>query len=751
MNWRATLILLVIAAAIYAFFEFYENKQPSTREATENATHVYTVDRAKIDGLVITNHDLKVDLRRQGAHWSMKSPLADSADQALIDEVMTDLEMMRKDETISASQIESHKDELQAFGLQSPKVQLAISEQGAAKPTTLAFGNDTPVENKTYVQVGGTTGDVFVVGDELKKLLEKDVNAWRDHRLTDIAATDVTKATIKNAAGEIELQRVGDHWKIAKPIDARADDQKVNDLVSQVTNLPIQSFVADDKANAAAYGLADPRGTITLYTANDSKGTELMIGSSPTVPAETPKPSEAGSTPPPAKEADTVYARLPSRQSIYTVAKSVDDILKMKPNDLRDHSFVRLNPDMVDRIKITPAGGAAFTFGRKDKVWSVLTPASGQAVDAGKPTQLMQQLSAATVTDFVADSAADLAKYGLDHPALQVTFSSFASENTAESNAGEKPIATLSFGRSEGTNVYARVEEEPFIVSVPKTVEDEVPMDPLLWQPLNIFQADPDKVGVLEEKAKDRPDVVLTRPGKGDWTLAKGTGPVEQAKAESIVNTLSRLHAVRWVGPVKPEYGLDATATSLSFENAGDPKSRRTLVLGGVTPEQMGYARVDNKDGAFLISRPDYDTLLQPLVPVPTPTPAPAPVAPAAPVATPPAPAAVPAPTAAVPAPSAVVPAPTAAVPAPTAVIPAPTAAAPAPATEAPTPAPPAATPVPAVPTPSVVPLLQPPAASPAPSAPPATPSPSVEPTVQAATSVPAPAESPTPSPAATP
>jgi hypothetical protein len=668
--------LLVVAAALYAFFALYENKQPGTREATENASHIYTADRAQIDGLVITNHDVKIDLRRQNGHWAMKVPLADSADQALIDEAITDLEMMRKDETIPAKDFEGNKSKLQEFGLQSPKVQLAVAAHGDSKPIDLAFGNDSPIEGKAYLQVGGSSGPVYVVGDELKKVLEKDVNAWRDHRLTDLAATDVTKLTIKNAAGEIDLQRTSDHWKIVKPLDARADDQKVNDLVAQVTNLPIQSFVADDKANAATYGLADPRGIITLYTPADPKGTELMIGASPAAPATTPAPSAAGIAPPPAKEADTVYARLPARQSIYTVSKSIEDVLKTKPNDLRDRTFLRLNPDMVDRIKITPAAGTPFTLGRKDKVWTMLAPASGEAIDSAKPTQVMQQLGAATVTDFVADSAADLAKYGLDHPVLQVTFSSFASENTAESNAGEKPVATVSFGRTEGPNVYARVEEEPFIVSVPVSVLESVPADPLMWQPLNIFEADPDKVGLLEEKVKDRPDVVLTRPEKGEWTVTKGTGPLNAGTVQSVVNTLSHLHAVRWVGAVKPEYGLDAAASALGFEMTGDPKSRRTLTLGALTPDHMAYAKVDGKDGAFLVSRPDYDTLLQPVVPVPPPA------VPAAPVAVPAAPPAISAPTIAptpvaapvpVPSPTATPPAPTASAPPPPATTPPPT------------------------------------------------------------------------------
>ncbi len=70
------------------------------------------------------------------------------------------------------------------------------------------------------------------------------------------------------------------------------------------------------------------------------------------------------------------------------------------------------------------------------------------------------------VTKFVEDVASNLPKYGLDKPQLQLTFSSFASENTAETKAGEEPFATIAFGKEEGDNVYARLTDEPFVVAV---------------------------------------------------------------------------------------------------------------------------------------------------------------------------------------------------------------------------------------------------------------------------------------------
>ena len=74
------------------------------------------------------------------------------------------------------------------------------------------------------------------------------------------------------------------------------------------------------------------------------------------------------------------------------------------------------------------------------------------------------------MTNFVADVASDLPKYGLDKPQLTVTLSSFASENTAETKAGEHPLATIAFGKIDGENIFARVGEEPFVVAVQRSI-----------------------------------------------------------------------------------------------------------------------------------------------------------------------------------------------------------------------------------------------------------------------------------------
>ena len=84
---------------------------------------------------------------------------------------------------------------------------------------------------------------------------------------------------------------------------------------------------------------------------------------------------------------------------------------------------------------------------------------------------------------------------------------------------------------------------------------------------------------------------------------------MNKARTESVVNTLTRLRAVRWLGPVKPEYGFDKPSATFKFGSTSDPKINGRLVLGGQNAAHETYAQTDGKPGACLVTLPD-DTVL---------------------------------------------------------------------------------------------------------------------------------------------
>ena len=219
------------------------------------------------------------------------------------------------------------------------------------------------------------------------------------------------------------------------------------------------------------------------------------------------------------------------------------------------------------------------------------------------------------------DVASNLPKYGLEKPQTQLTFSSFASENTAEAKAGEQPFAGIAFGKSEGDNVYARLTDEPFVVAVRRGLLDQISPDLLQWQELSIFKFKPEQIHRLSVTAEK--ELSLERDQNNQWHWLKGSGEINQANVQSLLNALSSLHAVRWLGATTPQHGFGKPQLVIAFTTSPDNKTSHKLSIGAQNNDGTWCGRVDGREGTFAISNADLNTLKLPLAGQPTASPSP--------------------------------------------------------------------------------------------------------------------------------
>jgi Domain of unknown function (DUF4340) len=619
MNWRTTLILAVVVLAVFAYLRFFEMKQPSTGEAKRQAQNVVNFDRDKIDGVVIQNGDEKIEIRRRDNKWRLETPFKDQADGALVENLLSDLESWQKEGTIPAKDIDADKSKLNEYGLNRPKLKLKLI--GSDRPPEILFGKDAALEGRMYVRFENSK-ETFLAKQSVKKDIDKKAEEFRDRKLTDLTTAQVRRIALKTPAGEMELEKKGDHWEIVKPLRARADDEKVGDLIAQVTTARIQQFVADDHGDLRPYGLAEPRGSITLFSQEGKRDQKVEIADSIKVFGQEDKGQmlQIGSAP--EKEKDQVYVRFSPRGAVYTLPKKIEEILNIKPADLRDYHLVRIDTNVLDRITIDVPAKSKTVLARKDGNWTIASRNNAPA-DSGAVRRLIDTLQNQRVTKFVEDVASNLPKYGLDKPHLQLTFSSFASENTAETKAGEQPFATLAFGKEDGDNVYARLTDEPFVVAVRRGLLDQISTDPLQWQELSIFKFKPDEIRRLSITTDK--ELSLERGENNQWNWLKGSGEIDRTNVQSLLNTLSSLHAVRWVGATKPQYGFEKPQLTLAFTTSPDNKASHKLIIGAPANDGTWCAHVDGREGTFVISNSDLNGLRLPLVAQPVPTPSPTP------------------------------------------------------------------------------------------------------------------------------
>lgn len=591
MNARTTIVLLLIALGLYLFIRLFE--APTTREAAERRQYVAQIERDNIDGIVISASEREIELVRKDNEWRMQKPVSDRADSMTVDQLLGSVENLQRENTIKLEKDE----QLSEFGLADSALRLKF--RGKNAPPEFAFGADTAVEGKTYLRIGDAK-EIHVVSNDLKEQLTKPPEEFRDRSLTDLSVSQIDRVIINMPSGQIELHREAEHWAMDKPLKARADDSRVNDLLAQTLTARIEKFIAGSK-DFAQYGLAEPIGSVKFFSEEMDKPLELQIGA-------------------PADE-ENVYARLSNRESVYVVPKQAGELLNLNPNDLRERKLLRLNLDIVDRITIEGADVEFMLSREGEDEWTLNEQ---RPANIAMVKQLVNALQHAQITRFVAESASELEKYGLQQPQLKVRFSSFASENTAESEAGEQPVATVSFGKGEAEEVYARLEEEPYIVAVSKNVLHSIPLDSVQWRGLSVFDLPKKGIRSLNREG-ELPEIELNKDDDGSWKAA--AGKIDETNLQSLLNTLASLRAVRWIGATDKSHGFENPALKLTFRLKDEQE--HTLIVGGATSEKMYFATTG--DGTFVLSQPDYSALQLPLLvegkseksaPIAAPTPA---------------------------------------------------------------------------------------------------------------------------------
>ena len=585
MKISTTLALLVIAIGLSIFVWILDRRSPGNRERLAHNAYLVDLDRNDVTQLEIENGDTKTRLLKTNDGWRLTAPVADRADSKVIDTLLYSTQFLKRDDTVgNLGKGDQKRNYLKQFGvLRSRLILRCIGERTHVE---LQFGGETAVEGACYVRID-SKDTVFVTDDDLKNLISKPPDSFRDHQLAPFLTPEIDRIVLTQAAGEIELTRQQDQWQIERPIKARASKPAVTRMLKKISETPVLQF-------------QDEEGGGEIETENSPSAITLFSGQSKVkIACGAPVSNQPGH----------IYVRVSDRPSTFIVDESLAQTLEQKPNDLRDRKIMRLNPDLVDRITITTKGQPTAQLSRKERRWLISdqndAPADDEAVD-----RLINALNSSDVSRFVSDSASDLTNYGLDTPALEFAFSSYSSENTAEESAGETRIATLAVGRQEDENYYARVEEEPYIVALPKRMVDELPTNDFNFRSheiLNLPRSDLASV----EITKNGSTAILTRNPKGQWVVQGQDASQNDLAIQTFLNTLSGLQSSVWVS--EKSLAAEPPVESIVIHRKSDQKEI-VLQIGEKAAQGDEYATISTLPGTFLIRALDFQNLQDSLV-----------------------------------------------------------------------------------------------------------------------------------------
>ncbi|MFQ5673814.1 MAG: DUF4340 domain-containing protein [Nitrospinales bacterium] len=379
---------------------------------------------------------------------------------------------------------------------------------------------------------------------------------------------DVQEMVIEKKDQTQVLKRNDSGWEILQPVQSLANNAAVEDILSNLEDARFtRSFDQDPSSDLASYGLKEPVLKVTLKMKNREEKT-LLFGD------DTPIGS-------------FMYLKRADQPKILVTPLSRWQV-DLTLYKLRDKTLLHFSPEDVTKVQLKH-GDESFQFIKKgDKDWLFET---GAVTGVGLPHMIKLVLDTVDlnpVVTFIEESATDLKPYGLDHPAITVTF--FTRD-------GEPP-QTLMIGNKrkeegeEEDEFYAKTNRAPNVFTVHKKIMEFLTLEGLDFLDRTLMSVDPTKVTQIHLKSENG-EIRVFRDEK-EHRLWKISMPIQTAADQVAVASLAeRLHNARIRNYVKDPakdiktYGLDKPQkeiTVLSGEN-----SSSSLKIGKKTKDGKQY------------------------------------------------------------------------------------------------------------------------------------------------------------------
>src|SRR5687767_21343 len=381
----STLILSVIALGLGGYLYFVESDRPV---ADENAKpKVFTYDSAKINQVQIKSSAGEVTALRKGADdtWTIVQPVEARADRNSISDVVTNLANLEESRVV-----DENAADLKAYGLAEPRIDVTFHVDGEKEPKRILLGEKTPANSGIYAKLPASNR-VFLVGTAIETAADKSTFDFRDKSALAFDQSKVTSLELASGAQTIRLEKTGEDWKLVKPVQAPADFVSVNGVLGQLQSAQMTGLRErpEDLKDLRQYGLDKPAVVATIGMGSASMKFELG------------KEADAGA----------VWARDPSKASVFSINNGVAMELQKKVNDFRRKEVFDFRPFNTTRFEIT-RGKNSSAFERVKgsgenaaDTWKQVTP-SEKTVDSSNLEGALLDFSNLRAENFVPTAGA---------------------------------------------------------------------------------------------------------------------------------------------------------------------------------------------------------------------------------------------------------------------------------------------------------------------------------------------------------
>jgi hypothetical protein len=394
---RSFVVLLVILIGLGAYLYFVESKRPAGESGPEKEK-VFGVDSEKIEEIAVRSESgERTTLRKSGeGGWQIVAPAQGQADVSEVSGLLTNLSTLEVQ-----SVVDENPPDLKEYGLAQPRVEVTFKADG--QEHTLQIGQKTPPGSDLYAK-RGNANRVFLISSFLDSTFNRTTFDLRDKAVVKVDRDKLDAVDVNAGGRSLRFAKSGGEWRIAQPVEGRADFSAVEGLVGRISGLQMKSVASAEGGDLKKFGLEPPAATVRMH-AGSSQATVLVGGK--------------------AEEEGSIYVKDAARPAVYAVDASILEELKKDAGEFRQKDLFDARAFNANRVEIT-RGGQTMVFektraknkeGQEEEKWRQLAPGEARDVDQAKADALITAITGTRAASFVAAGT----KTGLESPEIAVT------------------------------------------------------------------------------------------------------------------------------------------------------------------------------------------------------------------------------------------------------------------------------------------------------------------------------------------
>lgn len=592
MSWKKTLFWALVLVALVSFYYFYDVPEGKKRqEAARQRDLLVHITADKVTHFTIRRPQETLVAEKRHDRWYLTAPLARPGDSQKYRELVryvAELHYTRVVEETPAS--------LEPFGLTTPTLEIQLQQHDAASPVIIRLGSSNPAGGSYYAQVADQP-TVYLVAAVAKDVLDASLHDVRDKTVLAFTPEEVQELQIAlNNAAAIVLQRQDDDgWQLTAPIQGKADNAQAGNMLQRLHDVRIQAFIADEPDGLTPYGLDTPVARVTLRDASGTLPT-LVLGKLET-------------------KQQGIYTTYDNATSVFLLPRTFWDELPKTVTAWRDKTLLQYDSEHITRLDIAAPEGPISVVRTAPEQYALEQPEEATA-DADAWVNLLWELREIKAKDFVTETLATPADYGLDIPRRQITLW----ESLPGTTPPEVVPHTLRLGAAtpEGNGVYVQLADQPAVYLIdPAEAQRLFEISAFTLRDKKILKFESETVQKIEVQYPQQ-RLIVERRGDNTWRLiAPQARAITRAwKVDNILYELSTLEYQKIImekAANGTQYGLDTPQAQITLWQQ-DGATLGPLVVGASSDSEVAgtktvYVQLHHETPLYAVAATFLDNL----------------------------------------------------------------------------------------------------------------------------------------------